>query len=213
MKSGGNVGRISGQIKTDARPAGEDLKVTQDYGACGQKVKDESLLVGPNGELANAVVYIKGIPKAGKTKDSAINQIACVFQPHVLYVADKSKVDITNSDPVLHNAHGNDSTGKTQFNLAMPMQNQTQSKKVQIPRGKDFDTIKIGCDAGHSWMSAHIFVGEHPFGAVTDAKGNFEINGVPAGSYKALVWHEKLGTQEADVTIDAGGKAKIDLKM
>lgn len=213
MKSGGNVGRVSGQIKTDARPAGEELKVTQDFGTCGKGVRDESLLVGGDGGLANAVVYILGLPKGGKTQNAAIDQSTCVFKPHVLFVASGSKIALKNSDPVLHNAHATNGGGRTEFNLAMPVQNQTIAKPVKIPAEKDYETIKIGCDAGHTWMSAHIFIGQHSFGAVTDDQGNFSIPDVPAGNYQALVWHEKQGSKTVEITIPAGGETKVDLKL
>ena len=46
---------------------------------------------------------------------------------------------------------------------------------------------------------------DHPYIAVTDAKGNFEIKNVPAGTQKVVVWQEAVGFVTApsgeDVTI------------
>ena len=40
-------------------------------------------------------------------------------------------------------------------------------------------------------MRAYVGVLPHPFFAVTDREGKFEIRGVPAGSYTLVAWHEK----------------------
>jgi hypothetical protein len=41
----------------------------------------------------------------------------------------------------------------------------------------------------------------HPFFAVTDDKGAFEIKNLPPGEYTIAVWHEKLGTQEQKIKV------------
>ena len=50
---------------------------------------------------------------------------------------------------------------------------------------------------------------DHPYFAVTDEKGNFEIKNVPAGTQKVVVWQEAVGPVTAssgdEVTIAAGG--------
>jgi hypothetical protein len=50
--------------------------------------------------------------------------------------------------------------------------------------------------------------------ALTDAKGGFSLEGIPAGTYELKVWHEKLGKAKAEVTVKADGIAEpIELKM
>ena len=39
-------------------------------------------------------------------------------------------------------------------------------------------------------MSAYVFVVEHPYYALTDAKGQFELKDVPAGTHTLKFWHE-----------------------
>ena len=43
----------------------------------------------------------------------------------------------------------------------------------------------------------------HPYFAVTDDAGTFTIKNLPPGTYKLTAWHEKLGTQTADITLAA----------
>ena len=53
----------------------------------------------------------------------------------------------------------------------------------------------------HPWMKAYFFVLDHPYFAVTDEKGRFEIQGLPAGEYTLSAWHEKFAEQEAKITV------------
>lgn len=61
-------------------------------------------------------------------------------------------------------------------------------------------------------MQAYIRVDDHPFHAVTDARGNFRIDGVPQGTYTLELWHERLGPMEQKVTIPEAGHASIDIE-
>ena len=51
-------------------------------------------------------------------------------------------------------------------------------------------------------MTAHFWVMDHPFFAVTDAEGKFEIPGLPAGEYTVVAWHEVLGERETSVVLN-----------
>ena len=55
-------------------------------------------------------------------------------------------------------------------------------------------------------MTAYLMVCDHPYFAVTDANGRFEIPNVPAGvELEFRVWHERAGYLK-DVTVN--GEAK-----
>lgn len=38
------------------------------------------------------------------------------------------------------------------------------------------------------WMRAYLWVSEHPYAAITDADGRFELTDVPAGEYELVAW-------------------------
>ena len=69
------------------------------------------------------------------------------------------------------------------------------------------DPFKIKCDV-HPWMGAYLGVFDHPYFAVTDDSGSYTISGLPAGKYVIEAWHEKLGTQTADITVDDSGASQ-----
>jgi hypothetical protein len=61
----------------------------------------------------------------------------------------------------------------------------------------------------HPWMSARVGVFNHPYFAVTDEDGNFDLPLAPAGKFRLVVWNNAyLGGAEGrfgqPVTIEAG---------
>lgn len=196
-------GSISGAVAAPGAKAPPAVKVTKDVQACSSTHQPETVLVGPGGALANAVVYLKDIA-AGRPVEKAakasLDNKGCRYVPHVSVVPVGSTLAIVSSDNVLHNTHalmGSD----TIFNVALPIPGMQIPQTLRKP-----GIVSVKCDAGHTWMSATIFVVEHPYYAVTDASGKYELKDVPPGTYTLAVWHESLGTQEQKVTV-AGGKA------
>jgi hypothetical protein len=57
-------------------------------------------------------------------------------------------------------------------------------------------------DGAHPWMRAVLLVVDHPFAAVTDESGAFEIADLPAGKNSFRVWHERAGFLEKELTVD-----------
>ena len=53
------------------------------------------------------------------------------------------------------------------------------------------DPFYIKCDV-HPWMKTWVLVSDHPYFAVTDSNGNYEIKGVPSGTYEVVCWQEKF---------------------
>ena len=51
-------------------------------------------------------------------------------------------------------------------------------------------------------MRAVLLVVDHPFAAVTDELGAFEIVNLPAGKYSFRVWHERAGFLDKQLTVD-----------
>jgi hypothetical protein len=164
------------------------------------------MIVSDNGGVKNAVLMIEKIEKGKKIprKKSSLDNKDCLFNPHVQAMAKGNYLVIMNSDPILHNSHAYLNKTKTLFNLAMPFQGQKIKKKMRKP-----GIINVACDAGHTWMSAYVIVVAHPYFAVTDENGAFEIPDIPPGKYQLKAWHEKLGTQILEVMVAENGKIKV----
>jgi plastocyanin len=205
-----NGGSISGVVKfKGTAPAAKQLEATKDVQVCGKhKIMDESLVVGADGGLANAVVSITNIAK-GKPMDKAspvLDQVGCQYKPHVLAFPAGAEVQIQNSDGILHNIHT--------YSQANPSINRAQPKfkKVLKETFAKPENIKVTCDA-HNWMTGWYAVQYNPYYAVTDAAGAFKLTDVPAGEYELKVWHETLGESTQKVTVGAGAAATANFEL
>ena len=202
-------GTLSGRITyAGAPPAKKKLDITKDKEVCG-KVEhyDDSLVVGPDKGLANAVVMVMGA-KGGKfaSQKVELDQRGCKYVPRVVVVPTTGQLDILNSDGILHNIH-TESAANPSFNKAQP-----KFKKVMTEKFTKPEIIKAACDA-HAWMMGWIVATDHPFVGVTDEKGNFTIKDVPPGNYKVEIWHETLGKQVKEVSVKAKEEAKLSVEM
>jgi hypothetical protein len=65
----------------------------------------------------------------------------------------------------------------------------------------------------HEWLQAWIFALKHPFFAVTDKRGRFEIEGLPPGAYTFRAWHETFGEGAVQVTVPDSGAVRADFKF
>ena len=54
----------------------------------------------------------------------------------------------------------------------------------------------ITSDPIHPWMKGWIRVFDHPYFAVTDENGAFEIKDAPAGNLRLMVWHGSAGWKD-----------------
>jgi plastocyanin len=158
--------------------------------------------------VKNVLVYI---PKPTKVNEEAksnaqtaqvvFDQEKCTFTPHVLAVMTGAKVDLKNSDPVNHNI--NSRLRNNPFNKLL-------SASQDVPQPVDAPERTPGeltCDI-HPWMRSYWMVLDHPYFAVTDEKGNFEIKNVPSGTQKVVVWQEAV-TPNKFVTAPSGDSVDI----
>ena len=89
-------------------------------------------------------------------------------------------------------------------------------KEKAIKFDKVEHSFKVKCDV-HPWMKAYISVFNHPYFAVTDDTGHYQIDNIPPGEYEVIAWQEKFKdkktkewkTLNAKVTIGEG-KANKD---
>jgi hypothetical protein len=205
-----NGGGIAGRVTVDGEIAPlPPLPVFKFHEVCGQTVPDERLVVGKNGALRNALVYLTGVP-AGKPiprdQPVVLDNLKCAFVPHVLAASVGQMLQIHNRDPILHDAHAQIGT-ETIFNVAVP-----KGRTVQRPLATP-GLAKINCNVRHSWMSAWLLIGENPYHTVTAENGSFRLDDIPAGTYTLHVWHELLGNVERQVKVDSGKTTDVDVHL
>jgi plastocyanin len=109
------------------------------------------------------------------------------FLPHVLAITKGTIVDFPNFDPIFHNAFSN-YNGQV-FDIGLYAPGATRS----IPFRRE-GVVRVFCNI-HLSMSAVIVVLRSPYFAVSGKNGSFQISGVPAGSYRLHVFHERSTEQ------------------
>jgi hypothetical protein len=196
-------GTISGTVKW-AGPVPRPLTfpITKDPQICdpdSNKTADlERLIIGPEGGVANTVVYLKNIT-SGKALELPeqrrhLDQKHCRYIPHILLVPQNSSLEMVSSDATLHTIHMD---GAATYNLPFPFPNQSTSRTMSTP-----GLINLRCNGGHVWMNAEMMVVSHPYYAVTNESGSYQFSDVPPGTYQIVAWHEGWGLLGKEHTYD-----------
>lgn len=168
----------------------EDRKVC----AADDLLSEELLVNEKDNGVANVFVYLQKAPAGYKappppTEPAVQDQKGCRFIPHALLVRTHQKVLVKSGDPIVHNTHTNP-VRNTGFNQAIkPEEREGVDLKYDKP---ETVPVKVVCDF-HTWMRGYHLVLDHPFGAITDEDGKFEIKGLPPGNYEFAIWHEAGG--------------------
>jgi hypothetical protein len=177
--------------------------------------------VGSDGGLANVVVYLdmKNFPlddprwihpSFAETADAVLageagfDQKDCVFLTRVFTMRSTQTVEIMNSDPKGHNTNISANGRARQFNQLIP----PGARVKYSPGGATKGVCRVGCNI-HDWMKAYMFISDHPYYAVTDDNGHFEIAQLPSGVELTFrVWQESLNNvQNVKVGFDGAPKA------
>jgi len=211
------AGDITGKIILKGTPPKEkDITPLKDDVNCGKfhptMPTTKFYVVGSGGELADVVVYLQGISgkSTGASAPAAVlDQKTCLYVPQIFAIQTGQKLDVKNSDPVLHNVH-------TQPTVA----GNKEDNKAQMPGSADlvftFDKpemfLKFKCDV-HPWMFAWVSVFDHPYFAVSAADGTFKIPNVPPGKYTLEAAHRKAGTVKQEIEVKDGETTKVDLTL
>ena len=172
------------------------------------KPETESFITNED-RLVNAFVYVKGgaldvfqfaLPDSPVT----VERKNCRFSPHVLGMRVGQRLSVVNLDPTQHNTHPtpkyNPEWNQTQPAQGPPIVKMFAREEVLIP---------FKCNQ-HPWEKAYVAVLKHPFFAVSDGLGNYEIRGVPPGTYTLAVWHEELGWQEVEISLSPNETRRAD---
>jgi len=210
-------GTIKGQVTVDGKFAplknlvNKGDAAAKDAAVCAaDDVPNESVVIDPasNG-LANVVVWVSTKPAkihpdlVKATPEVTFDQKGCRFTPHILLVRTDQKVKVLSDDSISHNTHTWPRANKQENFIVAP----SDRVGVVVPSVnlKEKTPVKITCDI-HSWMEAYWVVLDHPYAAVSNAKGEFEIANLPVGDHEIKIWQEKMGWIEKAkmVTVKAG---------
>ena len=166
------------------------------------EVVAQRVMVNANGTLAEIFVYVKegleGKSFPVPSEVVGLDQVGCMYTPHVVGLQTGQTLQVKNSDDTLHNVNCQPSVdGNQPFNIGQPFAG-IAPHETTFPNPEIM--IPVRCDV-HPWMSAFIGVVPHPYFTITDAEGNFSIDRLPPGDYVLEAWSEGLGTETINVTV------------
>jgi hypothetical protein len=196
---GQSLGSIVGAVKwSGPLPTFDPILVNKDTHACAEHGKHdrppEQLIVNSSsGGVKDAVVHLvgkfedAGTPGLSEFKyPDTLNQRMCSYEPRVFVIPAGARLAMTSEDEVGHNVR---MSGAADLNIAISKGGRTTRRMEQA------GVVKLGCDI-HPWMTGYIHVVRHPYYAVTDSDGRFELKDVPDGTHSIRLWHEPWWTED-----------------
>ena len=195
---GAGWGSLKGRFAVDgAAPEMKALDASKEPFCIQHHPMDQSVLVGDDGGLANAVVFIKLGRRdklevhpdyaASLDEPAVLDNHGCSFVPHVLLIRTGQQLVIKNSDPVGHNTKTS-LTKNANFNQTIPANSEVPFK-LQRAEGLP---LPVDCSI-HTFMHGYVLVQDHPYMAASGEDGTFEIANIPAGKHQFQFWHEASG--------------------
>jgi hypothetical protein len=162
-------------------------------------VVDESLQVGPKGELANVVIWVRTKDVAvhpdyakAATSKAKLEYQKGKFVPRVLVMQVGQALKVMNPDPVHHNI-ASGLVSNPAFNVQLPSNTEWDlppfAASEHMPERLQDNVVPA--------MRGWLLIRPNPYFAISNTDGKFEIKNLPAGTpLEFQVWHERRGQVE-----------------
>ena len=236
-----NGGSLSGVVTLEGkvpRPKGYNLVTLPDPVYCGRISTGtgwrllQPFKVDPDGGFKDVVILLTDIKK-GKTFEYTpprIEAVDCTFDPYIIVVRDRDKIEMVNMDPVLHDIQAYETSkmgARVLFNIPLPMSKKIKKQQllkkvtvknragkviahsIKMRKGRNVIVMQCGF---HAYMESWGLAVNHPYYVLSSQDGRYAISDIPPGTYKVMVWHPLLN-QEFDVTIEHGQDTTLDVKF
>ena len=207
-------------------PPDETITIKKDVSYCGKEQKAGKYIVFDS-RVKNVVVWIEGIEKgkAVPKKNVDVTIKNCRAIPHVNIGFVGGNYVFKNEDEILHTVQSKLGLayqrkvssrpledGASIYNLALPTTGLEVKKRIKKWHRITEDTgfIQVRSNT-HNWIRGYIYIFDHPYAAVTDARGTFEMDSLPAGSYILKAWHEGFGMKEQNIKVKSGELLEIEI--
>ena len=191
------TGVIRGRVSfRGTPPPGEEVDGSRCHSGAAT-IRVSAVTVGAGGALKDVMVYVKNpsaAPLAISNEAAVLDQVDCRYEPHVLGVRAGQVLRVKSSDPATHNVHTLSEKNRG-VNFGMTKAGESRDLMFKVP-----EQFAVKCDV-HPWMTAHVYVFDHPFFAATGGDGGFEITELPAGEAELVFSHPFLGERSRRVKV------------
>jgi plastocyanin len=157
-----------------------------------------SLSIGSHArDVQEVLVILEGLvsPLPPTKKPHQMTQSHRAFEPKTLVVSVGATVSFPNQDDELHNVFSLSPAGP--FDLSLYEHGVSRDVTFTKP-----GIVSVFCNI-HPQMRAHIIVVSNSYYVHPNASGEFELKGVPPGTYALAAWHPNAKTMRQEIKIDA----------
>ncbi|WP_309673052.1 hypothetical protein [Gemmatimonas sp.] len=161
---------------------------------------------GAPATLGDAVIYLEAdgerprMPTVAMVKASVGMRLR-EFVPRVQTIGVGGAVAFPNQDPFSHNVFSNSALGA--FDLGLYRTG--KSRAATFPKA---GVYAIYCNI-HARMVSYVVAVPTPYVARAQSSGVFTLPGVPAGTWRLHVWHERAPEHVETITVPADGLSDI----
>ncbi len=156
--------------------------------------------------LSDAVIYLEADgdrlrgpwPTVAK---ASVGMRSREFVPRVQTISVGGAVAFPNQDPFSHNVFSNSALGA--FDLGLYRTG--KSRDATFPKA---GVYAIYCNI-HARMVSYVVAVTTPYLSRAQSSGAFTVAGVPAGTWRMHVWHERAPEHVETITVPAGGLSDI----
>jgi RNA polymerase sigma factor (sigma-70 family) len=206
LVAGGPWGAIEGRVVWAGGDVPEPTPVVpgQDQAEClknGPIYKQDYVINPKNRGVRWAVVWLVDADdyrkppapvhpnlKQIKQGEVVLDQPCCQFEPHIVCLREGQTLVVRNSGTVQHHTRIISPGDNPQGNRFM-----LPGDSVQIPGWKAATLPSVVDCSIYHWMRAYLRVFDHPYFAVSDGDGHFQIAKAPAGKFRIVAWQESVG--------------------
>lgn len=136
------------------------------------------------GAVAYVIPKFEGIFPQNIAKESEVVQKDKQFLPKILVVQKGAEVFFPNLDDIQHHVYS--------FSPAHPFEKKLyKGRDTQAELFDKEGSVELGCNI-HDWMLGYVKVVDTPYFGLTDEKGQLQLNDLPEGHYRLIIWHPRI---------------------
>ncbi|WP_411279904.1 hypothetical protein [Gemmatimonas sp.] len=161
---------------------------------------------GSSAILTDAVIYLEADGERASAPTSATAKASVgmrrrEFVPRVQTIGIGGAVAFPNQDPYSHNVFSNSALGAFDLGLYRTGKN----RAATFPKA---GVYAIYCNI-HARMVSYVVAVPTPYVSRAQSSGTFTVSGVPAGTWRLHVWHERAPEHVETIRVPAAGLSDI----